>query len=185
LLAPLHPYNSDGGRGLGQLSEKNTSVYFPHPTAIEPFAMAFVEMMFAHAEFEKEVCRLQGLITGDPEFGEHGCHQWPPKERPKKMAKLIKKHLGEIPETAEIRKILTDVIDPCDRRNHLTHGHWWRYDFKSQVIQVRGARQRNGRIEWRNYTELDIGSICVHFRGRAADLHQLCSQIENRALCQV
>jgi hypothetical protein len=163
---------------------KDSSVYFPHPAAIEPFAMAFVEMMFAHAAFEKQVCLLQGIITGDPEYGEHGRNQWSPEERPKKMTELIEEYLGAIPETAEIREILDDVIHACDRRNHLTHGHWWRYDFKSLVVQVRGARKRKGRIEWKDYTVLDISSICVQFQAREADLHKLCSQIENRALCQ-
>jgi hypothetical protein len=83
------------------------SVYFPPAEVIQPFAIALVNMMFAQAKF---VSLLQAAITGDPEFGERGSNQWAPRDRPKKMTGLIRRHLGSIPETAEIRKVLKD---PC------------------------------------------------------------------------
>jgi hypothetical protein len=53
-----------------------------------------VNMMFAQAKFEREVSLLQAAITGDPEFGERGSNQWAPRDRPKKMAGLIRRHLA-------------------------------------------------------------------------------------------
>jgi hypothetical protein len=45
-------------------------IYFPEAEDIGPHAIAFAQVMFAHSEFEREVCSLQGVITNDPSFGE-------------------------------------------------------------------------------------------------------------------
>jgi hypothetical protein len=106
-----------------------SSIYFPEPGEIEPLAMAFAQMMFAHAAFEAEVCQLQGAITGDPDFGEQVHNQWGAQVRPEHIAKLIDQHFGEtIPEKAPIVQLLTHAKAPCDDRNLLAHGQWWRFD---------------------------------------------------------
>ena len=46
------------------------AIYCPQPEIIQPFALAFTRMMFAHAGFEEEVRQLQGVVTNDPDFGE-------------------------------------------------------------------------------------------------------------------
>src|ERR1700738_3567809 len=45
-------------------------IYFPEAEDIGPHAIAFAQVMFAHSEFEREVCSLQGVITNDLSCGE-------------------------------------------------------------------------------------------------------------------
>jgi hypothetical protein len=113
--------------------------HFPEPDGIREHAIAFVRPMFAHASFEAEVRALQGAITDDPSFGERRANQWNARERPKKMARLIKAHLGEVQESMPIAKLLCDAIDPCDRRNMLAHGEWWVFNVRTSAISVRGG----------------------------------------------
>jgi len=49
------------------------------------------------------------------------------RERPKRMARLIKDRPGlvEGQEAKRIDEILKAAIAPCDRRNSLAHGRWW------------------------------------------------------------
>jgi hypothetical protein len=42
---------------------------------IGPHAITFAQVMFAHSEFEREVCSLQGVITNDLSFGERRSNQ--------------------------------------------------------------------------------------------------------------
>src|SRR5262249_35787002 len=106
--------------------------------------------MFAHSEFEREVRSLQGAITSDPSFGERPSHQWDARERPERMAKLIKTHLGDdLQETEPIVKLLSDAIGPCDQRNFLAHGEWWSFfELAHKAGNGRGRqpeRSRDGR----------------------------------------
>jgi hypothetical protein len=76
--------------------------------------------MFAHSAFEREVRSLQGAITHDQSFGERRSNQWKARERPERMAKLIKTHRGDDFQEAEpILKLLSDAISPTDERNFL------------------------------------------------------------------
>jgi hypothetical protein len=51
---------------------------FPDGRHIERHAIAFAQMMFAHAAFEREVRDLQGSIIDDPTFGERPTPMgWP------------------------------------------------------------------------------------------------------------
>ena len=56
--------------------------------------------MLAHADFEREFYMLQAAISGEPEFGKD--NRWAAEDRPKKLAKLIRDHLGSIPEADKI-----------------------------------------------------------------------------------
>src|SRR5262245_6251819 len=121
--------------------------YFPGPdnADIAPFVKAFVRLMFAHVEFERRFSDLQGVITGDPNFGEQPSNQWRPRERPQRMTKLIlmeKERLGDVPEASQIERALKAAIPHCDRRNLLAHGTWWRFDPVQQVITVRSGLNR-------------------------------------------
>jgi hypothetical protein len=91
--------------------------YSPEPDEIRPHALAFARLMFAHAAFEREVRSLQGAITNDPGFGERRDNQWAARKRSKRMAELIKEHLGDdLPEAESIATLLTEAIVPCDQR---------------------------------------------------------------------
>src|ERR1700738_2323294 len=90
-------------------------IYFPEAEDIGPHAIAFAQVMFAHSEFEREVCSLQGVITNDLSFGERRSNQWRVRERPERMAQLIKTHLeDDLQEAEPIVKLLSDAIGPCD-----------------------------------------------------------------------
>ncbi len=68
-------------------------VAFPDPNEIAPHAVAFARMMFAHAEFEREVRALQDAITKEPGFGEQHDNQWSASESAtEKIVSLIIKH---------------------------------------------------------------------------------------------
>jgi hypothetical protein len=160
-----------------------SSIYFPEPGEIEPLAMAFAQMMFAHAAFEAEVCQLQGAITGDPDFGEQVHNQWGAQVRPEHMAKLIDQHFGEtIPEKAPIVQLLTHAKAPCDDRNLLAHGQWWRFDPNTSTIDVRGGRQRDdGCVEHNRFTVAGIHEIIEKFKNLEAELFKLRRSIADRA----
>ncbi len=156
------------------------NILFPDPDIISPLAIMFARMMFAHAQFEQEVRILQGAITNDRTFGEQRRNQWGAKERPKKMAKLIKAHLGTIPEAREIAKILTDAKPYCERRDFLAHGIWWRYSQKTSTITVRGGSSKKGPPHMKDYTETDIAMIVGWFKAFSAELYKLRAAIEHR-----
>jgi hypothetical protein len=46
--------------------------YLPDPDdpALQPFGRAFVRMMFAHATLEARIRELQGVVSGEPGYGE-------------------------------------------------------------------------------------------------------------------
>jgi len=118
--------------------------YFPQPDSpeIASFVHAFVRLMFAHAEFERRIRDLQGVITGCQKFGEQPKNQWGARKRSELMAKLIvenKERIGELPEADQIARALDAAIVHSDRRNLLAHGTWWRFDPEQQVITVRSG----------------------------------------------
>ncbi len=94
-------------------------VAFPDPNEIAPHAVAFARMMFAHAEFEREVRALQDAITKEPGFGEQHDNQWSASESAtEKIVSLIIKHRGsELPQIEQIKNLLTDAVHLCRQRN--------------------------------------------------------------------
>jgi len=156
-------------------------IYFPEPEEIAPFAIAFATMMFAHAHFEAEVRHLQGAITCNPDFGEQRRNQWNARERPDRMFKLISEHTGTIPEAESIKSILTEAITPCDERNLLAHGQWWRFDPTSSTVDVRGGTQwQDDRVDHRKWTVADISGFAEKFKDLDAELYKLRREIEKR-----
>jgi hypothetical protein len=153
-------------------------VYLPAPDQITSHAIAFARLMFAHAAFEREVRSLQDDITNKPGFGERGRNQWDARNRPSLMVELFKKHKrNDLPATEAIKKILTDAIEPCDHRNHLTHGEWWCFDPQTLSIHVRsGRRQKNDQEnppEQREYKASDVEALVGRFKEMEAELFKL------------
>jgi hypothetical protein len=72
-------------------------LHFPDPDSNElrPFGQAFVRMMFAHAELEREILSLRNSIRGNSDFREKLP---PPRDRPDWIKKLIDKHAPGMPE---------------------------------------------------------------------------------------
>jgi hypothetical protein len=157
------------------------AVYSPQPEIIQPLALVFTRMMFAHAGFEEELRQLQGVITHDPEFGEQRENQWSAKQRPQRMAKLIEEHLGHIPEIEPIVQLLKQAIDPCHQRNHPVHGQWWRFNPKTSLVSVRsGTQWADGRPRYIDYSEAEITTIALTFAGLGAELYKLRREIQQR-----
>jgi hypothetical protein len=115
-------------------------VYEPEASDIAAHAIAFAQMMFVHSELERRVGDLQDVIVHERGFGERRRNQWGARKRPRCIAKLIGKHLGEnVPEAAAIVKLLFEAIAPCDQRNLLAHGHWWCFNRQTAQITVRSG----------------------------------------------
>jgi hypothetical protein len=160
-----------------------SSIIFPNPEDIKSLAIAFAQMMFAHAAFEREVRELQAAISGVEGFGEQRRNQWSARERPDRMAKLIAEHCGAIAEAEPIKRILTEAISACDDRNLLAHGEWWCFDPVTSTIDVRGGTQwgDNGRVEDKAWTEADIVAVTEKFKDFEAELYKLGYAIVMRA----
>jgi fructosamine-3-kinase len=159
------------------------AIYCPQPEIIQPFALAFTRMMFAHAGFEEEVRQLQGVVTNDPDFGEQRQNQWSAKQRPQRMAKLIEEHLGPIPEIEPIVQLLKQAIKTSHQRNVLAHGQWWRFNPKTSVMSVRsGTQWGDGRSRYTDYTEAEITTIAVTFAGLGAELYKLRRELEHNSI---
>jgi hypothetical protein len=157
-------------------------IYFPEAEDIGAHAIAFAQLMFAHSEFEREVRSLQGAITNDPNFGERRSNQWKARQRPERMAKLIKRHLGDdLQETEPIVKLLSDAIGPCDQRNFLAHGEWWSFNTRTLTITVRsGTRWNDGQPEHVEYTAQEIEALVGEFERLETELFKLRRRIEAR-----
>jgi hypothetical protein len=157
-------------------------IYFPDAEEIEPHAIAFAQMMFAHSEFEREVRSLQGTVTNDLSFGERRSNQWKARERPKRMAKLIKTYLGDDFQEAEaIVNLLSDAIGPCDERNFLAHGEWWSFNTRTLTITVRGGtRWVDDQPKHVEYTAQDIAALVREFERLEVELFKLRRRIEAR-----
>jgi hypothetical protein len=158
------------------------NIHFPEAQDIAPLAIAFANMMFAHAQFEREVRDLQGTLTGKMDFGEQPRNQLRnARQRPELMAALINEHAGAIPEAEAIRKILTDAIMPCDDRNHLAHGEWWHFDPVSSTIHTRGGTQwTEGSFDHREWTLTTMSAVTEKFKDLEIDLYKLRRVIQER-----
>jgi hypothetical protein len=170
-------------------------IYFPEAESMPSLAMAFMRMMFAHAEFEEHVRDLQDTIMKTPPKRPHvfarllrllsrgfkiGGGLGNARQRPKRMAKLIKERPGlvENQEASEIGRILKAAIGPCDQRNLLAHGRWWRFDPKTSTITIRG--ERKGEPEWAEYTGPKISDIHFELNELVEDLYKVRREIERR-----
>jgi hypothetical protein len=136
-----------------------TTHYFPEANepALQPFTLAFVSMMFAHAAFERRVSDLMGIITGVVDYGERPENQWKADDRPKRIKRLIREHRpDELPETQAIVVCLKRSISYCRDRNLLAHGSWWEFDIDANTITVRSGIARTGQDQHRALTLADI-----------------------------
>jgi hypothetical protein len=146
--------------------------YFPEADdpAIAPFARAFVRMMLAHAELEARIRTLQGVLTGDPTYGEK--HSWSARHCPKRMRQLVVKKCGLILEADDIRDCLRRAIPLCDVRNHLAHGQWWAFDRAAGTIMVRGGRHFWNKDQHKKYSADGIEFIASTLNDIEVELYK-------------
>lgn len=93
------------------------------------------------------------------------------------MVELIEAHRGkDFPQTADIAKLLTDAIGPCDDRNMLAHGTWWGFHPATATIIVRGGTRWEGvevPPKQREYTASDIKAAADKLADIEAELFKL------------
>lgn len=157
-------------------------VAFPDPYEIEPHAIAFAGMLFAHAALEREISALLDAITKTPGFGEQHRTQWGARVRPARIIKLIKTHRGnDFAQTKQIETLLNEAIDPYGQYNLLAHGTWWCFNRRTSTIVVRGATRRKHREippRQREYTADDIYALAERLQTIEAELNKLRRSIE-------
>jgi hypothetical protein len=159
-----------------------TTHYFPDADEpfLQPFTMAFIRLMFAHAAFERRVSDLMDAITGDIGFGERPSSRWPADKRPKLMKKLINEHHSEgLPETADIVASLKRSISFCRDRNLLAHGSWW--EFNVDTITVRSGVEWPEQDRHRTFTVAEIQGTATSLDDLEVELWKLQRAIQTRA----
>ena len=160
-----------------------TTHYLPHANepALQPFTLAFVGMMFAHAAFEHRVSDLMEVITGVKGFGERSENQWKLDDRPKRMKRLIKEYRrGGLPETDAIVECLKRSISFCRTRNLLAHGVWWRLNIVANAITIRSRVARPNQDQHRTFKVADIQHVATSLDALEVELWKLQSAIEAR-----
>jgi hypothetical protein len=160
-----------------------TTHYFPDADepALQPFTQSFVQLMFAHAAFERRVSDLMGIITGVVGFGERPENQWKADQRPKRMKRLIKEHRPDgLPETDAIVEYLKRSISSCRDRNLLAHGSWWEFDRNANTITVRSGIARTGQDQHQVLTLADIQDAAMSLDELEVELGKLQSAVEAR-----
>jgi hypothetical protein len=154
---------------------------FPNPKELGEFGHAFLRLMFAYAEVEREVADLRDAITGKDSFGEQ--NQWTVRSRPKKLRKLIrenKERLGTVPEekVEGLSATLKRAFAPSDVRNLLVHGHWWKLDKDEGWIVVRRETVKLGQERFERITAQEIDNAATELREVYAALFNSRSAIE-------
>jgi hypothetical protein len=157
--------------------------YFPEADSeyFEPFAKAFLRMMFAHAEFEARIRDLQDTITGEAGFGQQPRNQCrDARKRPKAMATLIRKHLGNVPEGHQAAALLKQAIPLCDDRNRLAHGTWWQFIPEENKVTVAAGSARKGEDPHTEYSATDIDRLADKFKDIEAELYKVSFCLDER-----
>jgi hypothetical protein len=147
--------------------------------AVRPFAVPFLELMFAHANFEEVFRDLQNVVTKDDTYSR--TNRWTAKKRPAEMRRLMTEHGCRDEEISTAIRVLTDVLPFCNDRNLLAHGDWWKFDQTSREISVRGDQEREGEERSRNFTPETLTAIAARFDEFEMELWRLRREIELRS----
>lgn len=157
-------------------------VYFPDADdpALLCFCQAFARMMFAHAKLEARIRELQGVVSGDPGFGEQRKNLWSADHRAECMTKLIREHLGQVPETKEIADCLIKSRELSWERNLLAHGEWWAFNPAKKFVAVRSGTDWPNQDQHQERTVADVDRTTSALQDVEAELWALQSRIESR-----
>jgi hypothetical protein len=141
-------------------------------------------MMFAHAEFEREVRSLVDATNPkEPGFGERHDNQWTASESgTAKIIVLIMRHCGSgRPQIDQIRNLLDDAVDLWRERNFLAHGTWWCFRRRTLTVEVRGGvRWERPELPPENheYRVSDIEKLADKFKDIKAELYRIRRSFE-------
>src|SRR6516225_2825084 len=136
-------------------------------------------MMFAHAEFEREVRSLVDATNPkEPGFGERHDNQWTASESgTAKIIVLIMRHCGSgRPQIDQIRNLLDDAVDLWRERNFLAHGTWWCFHRRTLTVEVHGGvlwERPELPPENHEYRVSDIEKLADKFKDIKAELYRI------------
>jgi hypothetical protein len=153
-------------------------VAFPDVKEIAPHAIAFAQMMFAHAEFERGIrSMVDAMNTKEPGFGERPENQWTASASgTANIIVLMMRHCGGgQPQIEPIRNLLDETVHFCRERNFLAHGIWWCFNRRALTVDVRGGMRREPERppENRTYTVSDIEKLADKFKDITAELYKI------------
>jgi hypothetical protein len=148
--------------------------------AVRHFAIPFLKLMFAHANFEGVFRDLQNVAANDETFSEIGKNRWVAKDRPEKLRQLMADHGCKDDEIATASRVLTDAFPLCNDRNLLAHGDWWHFDTKTGEITVRGDRHREGEEQSRCFSADLMNEIAERLDDLEVELWRVKRAIERR-----
>jgi hypothetical protein len=169
-----------------KLHELAPETLFPDPDnpALAPFTQEFIRVLFAHVKFERRAARLADVITRREGFGEKRPAAWSARARPKEFKNLCaryqRKHPDGLPEARAIVQCFKEAIRPCDQRNWLTHGVWWRIDPDAGLIHVHAVLARRKQPKSCQFALAKIQQLAESFKNLEAALWQLQNKIERR-----
>ena len=152
---------------------------FPRAENVPHFAIPFLKLMFAHANFEAVFRDLQNVVAKDEAFSEN--NRWSAKKRPEKMRQLMIEHGCKDDETATAHRVLTEAFPLCNHRNLLAHGDWWRFDTKTGEITVMGDRERDGEEQHTKFSAETLTEIAERLDDLEVELWHVKRAIERRA----
>jgi hypothetical protein len=154
--------------------------FFPNQNepALRPFVDAFLHVMFAHAEFERRVSELMGVITKEPTFGEQRKNQLAYR-KPEQFGQLITRHFPDgLHEADAVVDCLKCAETPCRERNLLAHGAWWKLEGGS--LSVRSMTTWPGEDQLKMRAAGDIEWAASRLEHLEAKLYELQRSIERQ-----
>jgi hypothetical protein len=151
---------------------------FPRAENVPYFAIPFLKLMFAHANFEGVFRDLQNVVANDETFSEN--NRWSAKKRPEKTRQLMVDRGCKDAEVATAHRVLTDALPLCNDRNLLAHGDWWHFDTKTAEITVRGDRERAGEEQHRCFSAETLTGIAERLDDLEVELWHVKRAIERR-----
>jgi hypothetical protein len=155
--------------------------YFPQADdeAMRRFAVPFLKMMFAHANFEGVFRDLLNAVARDKTFSAKRKNRWTANERAEKMRQLMIEHGCEDAEIATAHRVLSDAFPLCNDRNLLAHGDWWQFDPTSEEVTVMGDREREGQRT--SFSAETLADIAERLDTLEVELWRVKRAIERRA----
>ena len=153
-------------------------VAFPDANEIAPHAVAFAQMMFAHAEFERGIRSMVDAINPkEPGFGERPENQWTASASgTAKVIVLMMRYCGSaLHQIEQIRNLLDAAVQLCRERSFLAHGTWWCFNRRTLTVDVHGGIRSEPELppENRIYAVSDIDQLANKFKELEAELHRI------------
>jgi hypothetical protein len=146
--------------------------------ALRDFAVPFLKLMFAHANFEGVFRDLQNVVAGNETFSDN--NRWTVKARSEKLRRLMIEHSCKNAEITTAERVLSDAFPLCNSRNLLAHGDWWRFNPTKGEVTVRGDRERDGEQLHTCFSSETLISLAERLDDLEAELWHVKRAIERR-----